>query len=123
MSDKRSLSPEFIRVHTAVLIALTAYILLGGGDCLIRLISGFPCPGCGTVRAWQSLFFGDLSKAANYHPLFLFAPFAVLIPVHIGHIFKRFKTAAVTFSVAIAAAMYITVYVIRIIDGSISVVM
>jgi hypothetical protein len=53
----------------------------GAGDlpgCLVRLTTGFDCPGCGGTRAAWYLMHGDLGAAAQHHLLFVFAvPFLV----------------------------------------------
>lgn len=40
--------------------------------CLVRNITGFPCPGCGMTRAHISALQLDFKKAFYYHPLFIF---------------------------------------------------
>src|SRR5690606_18805816 len=44
--------------------------------CLVKLTTGFDCPGCGGTRAAFYLLRGDLRAAARHHLLFGFvAPF------------------------------------------------
>ncbi|WP_239152849.1 DUF2752 domain-containing protein [Virgisporangium aliadipatigenens] len=40
--------------------------------CLVRLTTGFDCPGCGGTRAAWFLAHGDLAAAAQHHLLFVF---------------------------------------------------
>jgi hypothetical protein len=50
--------------------------------CLVRLTTGFDCPGCGGTRAAWYLMHGDLAGAAQHHILFVFAvPFLVYMYV------------------------------------------
>jgi hypothetical protein len=46
--------------------------------CLVRLTTGFDCPGCGGTRAFWYLLHGDLPAAARSHVFAVFAaPFLV----------------------------------------------
>jgi hypothetical protein len=62
--------------------AASAYVLWsnptdgGAGDmpgCLVRLTTGFDCPGCGGTRAAWYLLHGDVAGAAQHHLIFVFA--------------------------------------------------
>jgi len=69
----------------------TGYVLLsdptdGGADavptCIVRLTTGFDCPGCGGTRAFFYLLHGNVPAAARHHLLFVFAlPFLVYMYV------------------------------------------
>jgi hypothetical protein len=41
--------------------------------CLLKLTTGFDCPGCGGTRAFWYLLHGNLPQAARNHALFVFA--------------------------------------------------
>jgi len=59
--------------------------------CLVRLTTGFDCPGCGGTRAAWYLMHGEIGAAARHHLLFVFAvPFIVYAYVAwaAGAIFK-----------------------------------
>jgi hypothetical protein len=46
--------------------------------CLLKLTTGFDCPGCGGTRAFWYLLHGNLPQAARNHAVFVFAvPFLV----------------------------------------------
>lgn len=48
--------------------------------CLVKLTTGFDCPGCGGTRAFYYLLQGNLPAAARHHLLFVFAvPFLVYL--------------------------------------------
>ncbi|GHJ49735.1 hypothetical protein Cs7R123_70770 [Catellatospora sp. TT07R-123] len=50
--------------------------------CLVKLLTGFDCPGCGGTRAAWYLMHGDLPAAARHHLLFVFAvPFMIYMYV------------------------------------------
>jgi hypothetical protein len=57
----------------------------GAGDqpsCLLKLTTGFVCPGCGGTRAAWYLLHGDLPAAARHHAIFTFAvPFLIYMYV------------------------------------------
>jgi hypothetical protein len=51
-------------------------------SCLVKLTTGFDCPGCGGTRAAWYLLNGDLPAAARHHILFVFAvPFLIYMYV------------------------------------------
>jgi hypothetical protein len=50
--------------------------------CLVRLTTGFDCPGCGGTRAFWYLIHGNIPAAARHHAMFLFAvPFLIYMYV------------------------------------------
>jgi hypothetical protein len=50
--------------------------------CIVKLLTGFDCPGCGGTRAAWYLMHGDLPAAARHHLLFVFAvPFLIYLYV------------------------------------------
>ncbi|RLB47717.1 MAG: hypothetical protein DRJ42_24795, partial [Deltaproteobacteria bacterium] len=54
------------------LVPVVILLLLVASDlllCPIKLVLGFPCPGCGLTRATFSVFHGDLGEALSHHPL------------------------------------------------------
>ncbi|HEX8563809.1 MAG TPA: DUF2752 domain-containing protein [Flavobacterium sp.] len=48
--------------------------------CPFKLLTGFPCPGCGITKSLVFLYEGDLGKSLHYHIL---GPFVVLFSVFI----------------------------------------
>jgi hypothetical protein len=46
--------------------------------CIVKLTTGFDCPGCGGTRAFYYLLHGNVAEAARYHVMAVFAaPFLV----------------------------------------------
>lgn len=67
---------------TALLSGGVAYTLLmrptqaGATDaptCVMKLLTGFDCPGCGGTRAAWYLLHGDIPAAAHHHAMLVFA--------------------------------------------------
>ncbi|MDR0922738.1 MAG: DUF2752 domain-containing protein [Hungatella sp.] len=50
-----------------------------GLPCLFHSLTGLYCPGCGGTRAVRSLLQGDLRMSFQYHPLVLYAVFALFL--------------------------------------------
>ncbi len=46
----------------------------GAPTCLMRIVTGLPCPGCGMTRSWVHLAHGDVAAAFQYN---LFGPVAM----------------------------------------------
>lgn len=46
--------------------------------CPFKMLTGFPCPGCGITKSIIFLYQGDLTKSVSYH---LFGPFTILFCV------------------------------------------
>ncbi|MEV6931312.1 DUF2752 domain-containing protein [Dactylosporangium sp. NPDC051485] len=50
--------------------------------CIVKLLTGFDCPGCGGTRASWYLLHGDIPAAAHHHaPLVFAAPFLAYLYV------------------------------------------
>jgi hypothetical protein len=48
--------------------------------CVLKLTTGFDCPGCGGTRAFWYLLHGNISQAARNHAMFVFAvPFLLYL--------------------------------------------
>jgi len=53
--------------------------------CMIKNATGYPCPSCGTTRAAQALYKGDLIGSFLFNPFGIIISFALLVlPFWIG---------------------------------------
>ena len=53
--------------------------------CMIKNATGYPCPSCGTTRAVQAIYKGDLIGSVAFNPLGIIVSLALLIlPFWIG---------------------------------------
>lgn len=51
---------------------------VGASTCLVKMTTGFDCPGCGGTRAFYYLLTANLPEAARHHAVAVFAaPFIV----------------------------------------------
>ena len=56
--------------------------------CIIKLTTGFDCPGCGGTRAFYYLLHGNIPQAVRYHAVAVFAaPF--LLWFYLGYAVKK----------------------------------
>ncbi|EKV56953.1 DUF2752 domain-containing protein [Brachyspira hampsonii] len=115
-----------IKILKLILIFFTAFFIVSDSNkysniysipidelCMIRNVTGFPCPGCGMTRAHIEIFKLDFKKAFYYHPLFIFPSiifFAVIFR-------KRFKIANYIYHnnyiIISILIIFIIVYIIR----------
>ena len=64
-----------------VLLAVWYFLDL---PCVIRHITGLPCPGCGMSRAWLSVLRLNFGEAFRYHPLFWSIPILAIYILYDG---------------------------------------
>lgn len=98
-------------------ISYTSYII----PCLVKVFTGYNCPGCGGTRAFKALMRGDLAASIGFHPLVAYGGLIFLwymvsntaekIIWKIGgrkiHIGMRYKNAYVWIGFAIMMANFI----------------
>jgi hypothetical protein len=65
--------PYFIMLHSD-----NTHIETSQSLCPFKMLTGFPCPGCGITKSLIFLYEGNFSKSIYYH---LFGPFTVLFCV------------------------------------------
>ena len=70
------------------LCGLLALWVIRDLPCLIRHVTGIPCPGCGLSRAWLSALRLDLPAAFRYHPMFWCIPVLILYYLRDGRLFQ-----------------------------------
>lgn len=103
--------------------AITGIFLFGGGLCVFRLVTGFPCPGCGMTRALVSLLRGDIPAALGFHPLVFTLPviFYLLLRNMFPCLFpwsgdRRYQRAETTLCIVLTV-LFLTVYAVRLAHG------
>lgn len=57
--------------------------------CVIRTLTGLPCPMCGMSRAWLAALRLDFLAAFRYHPMFWSVPVLLLWWLFDGRLFRR----------------------------------
>lgn len=56
---------------SAVAGLLEVINLIFGKICIVRMLFGIPCPGCGITRAFQFLLQGKIAEAVYIHPFWV----------------------------------------------------
>lgn len=102
---------EIICSVAAIVLLYGAFAFSGIG-CPIKFLTGISCAGCGMTRAWMAVLQGDLRAAWNYHPLFWTIPTALAV----GFIRQRLNKKMLNISLFIFAAVFVIVYVYRLLD-------
>lgn len=76
----RRIQPLLWLCLSCAIIATVNRLVLGNWEvCLFRMLTGFPCPGCGLTHAAVSLLHGDFHKSVQYH-LFLIPVLLFILP-------------------------------------------
>ncbi|MHB1483326.1 MAG: DUF2752 domain-containing protein [Saccharofermentanales bacterium] len=104
--------------YRAPIFAMAAFSVFGmiiaGTPCLIRVVTGFPCPGCGLTRATLALLNLDFKSALVFNPMvfFIWPLIIFLIYLYISrkNQMKIFTPVFISFGV-----LMISVFVIRMI--------
>lgn len=105
--------------HNAVMwISLAAFVafawLTTGTSCVVRSITGLPCPGCGLTRAILAALQGNLAEAFRLHPLFWLAPLILLAMLLLLIVQpEQLSSRRANRIWLVLAAVYILVYIIR----------
>ena len=93
---------KFGKVLILVLLGLSIIFLfikkfgeVTGSICLIRGLTGVPCPSCGMSRAIISVINGDIITAFKFHPLFWLPFVALLLIVLKRSFFKQILIGAI----------------------------
>ena len=93
---------KFGKVLILVLLGLSIIFLfikkfgeITGSICLIRGLTGVPCPSCGMSRAIISVINGDIITAFKFHPLFWLPFVALLLIVLKRSFFKQILIGAI----------------------------
>ena len=83
--------------------------------CPLKMLTGFPCPGCGITKSLVYFYEGDLSKSLYYHlfgPLVIAFCMATIIVLSVELITKKeyFKQLLFSKKTAYALALFLASY-------------
>lgn len=77
---------DFISKYYILIILFGLYILLTYifkiPNCIVKLICGFPCPGCGLTRAGFAFLKFDFALAFQFNPLIFLLPFVFIVIIY-----------------------------------------
>jgi hypothetical protein len=96
-----------------IVLLVGIYIRIG---CPLRWLTGLACPGCGMTRALAALLRLDFSAALRMHPLVCLLPPAAVWLVF-GLLGRRLPQKTERRLIVAAAALLVTVYLIRLLAG------
>ncbi|MBL4932806.1 DUF2752 domain-containing protein [Clostridium paridis] len=102
---------ELIKIGLPVTL-LYAILRVVGIGCPIKFLTGISCAGCGMTRAWIRVIHLDFKGAFYYHPLFFLPPIYLLLFLFRDKISKKIFVILI----AIGVALFITVYVFRLVN-------
>lgn len=85
-------------------ISLTA-VYIFQFPCPIRAASGFPCPGCGMTHAWLCALRLDFCGAFSENAAFWVLPFAIVLLLCDGKVFRKKKLNAAFISILVFSAV------------------
>lgn len=83
-NNKRSRLKIYGIIGAIVTLIIPFFLMFQNGNnhletaqslCPFKMLTGFPCPGCGITKSLVYLYEGDLYKSFSYH---LFGPFAFI---------------------------------------------
>ena len=103
------------KTYFIAFVAITALVLtmwIFNIPCPIKHITGMSCAGCGMSRAILSALSLDFAAAFTYHPLWI-----IVLPsiVAIAILGAKGKGRAATISLVCLAALFLAVWVVRLI--------
>ena len=82
--------------------------------CLIKYLTGFPCPACGMSRALICALHGDFSAAFRFHPLFWILPLDFILYVCFAFSKGRARKFFL-YLIFLSVAALLVIYMIRMI--------
>lgn len=109
LQSDRLLHRQLLLLAIAALFLGLCYVLFGRA-CIVQLLFGLPCPGCGLLHAALFLFGGHFKQAMASNPcIVLWIPFLVfLIACRLrGQMHSKILTAALTICALATIALYL----------------
>ena len=101
----------------AIILIYMIFHILGIG-CPIKFLTGISCAGCGMSRAYLHVLKLDFNAAFHYHPLWPLVPVAGLLLI--GR--RKYNKKLFIILIGIIVALFIIIYIIRLISTNDSVV-
>lgn len=103
------------QIVSAIAVVVLLYLFLEGFGitCPIKFLTGISCAGCGMSRAWMAVFHLNFAQAFYFHPLF-FTPPVILLVILLK---KRIKPVLYKGFIFTMIALYVIVYLYRMIWG------
>jgi hypothetical protein len=73
----------------------------GSGLCILKHVTGIPCPSCGSTRSVISILHGDYVQALQWNPLgFLLITLLIVLPAWIFYDFIAKKDSLIQFYIS-----------------------
>lgn len=91
---KRIRNSELKLCFIVLCAIILAAVCIFRPPCPIRLLTGVPCPGCGMTHAWLAALRLDLYGAFSENAAFWVIPFAFILFLCDGKVFRRKKLNA-----------------------------
>ena len=111
LRDVKLLLPVLIAL--AALAGVNALILGKSQLCILRALTGLPCPGCGLVHSGFFLLAGDFQQSFFWHPLLLPLLFTLIlagIPNGYWKFADKFKRQTWWFVLLLIALIAVFIY-------------
>lgn len=103
---------SFLKDNFIAILCIVLFIIITKGTCIIKAITGIPCPGCGLTRAHLAFLKLDFKNAFYYHPLFFIViPFIIYVIVSKKPLLGSKRNEI--FLYTIIATLFIGVYIYR----------
>lgn len=104
--------------YRAPIFGMAAFYIFGmtiaGTPCVIRAITGFPCPGCGLARATYALLKCNIRSAFNYNPM-VFLVWPLLFFIAYLSVFRKNSIKKYTMVYILFGIIMIAVFIVRMI--------
>lgn len=117
LENNQNVNKRKISIYEIILIvvAFIIYAIINPRLCIIKKITGLPCPACGMTRAFFYFFTFDLEKAFYYHPLFplVIVGFFLIVSQKLNKKLQDSKVINIIY--LIMGIIFIIVYIIRMI--------
>ena len=106
---------DFIKKYYILILLFGLYILvtylLKMPNCLIKLICGYPCPGCGLTREGFAVLRLDFVAAVHFNPLIFVLPLVLLVIIYKEYsFFKKLYYNKFFWSLLVLLAIGLYVY-------------